>query len=269
MKKLLIGLLLSATTFAEFSLSGIPYVAPGTNGNCLVSNGSIWTSTTCGGGGGISALGAIGSSPNANGATISGGTTLNLEPASASFGGVVTTAAQDFAGNKTFSGFVTQGTATNFVRLYSGGGVAAVRMNSATTRYTDWYRFTDNFQYLADDTNGDRIGFGMNGNVVAMQIYGASGRHVKWVTDGSGGLGSGAASERPDHAYIKTRVGIGLSTTQEASAQLQGDSTTQGWLPPRMTSTQRDAITPAAGLIIYNTTTSKHEGYNGTWNAFY
>jgi hypothetical protein len=49
------------------------------------------------------------------------------------------------------------------------------------------------------------------------------------------------------------------------------NSTTQGFLPPRMTTTERNAIaTPAAGLIVYNTTDNKHYGYNGTtWNAFY
>jgi hypothetical protein len=50
-----------------------------------------------GGGSGVTTMAAIGASPNANGATISG-TTLNLQPASASFGGVVTTLAQTFAG---------------------------------------------------------------------------------------------------------------------------------------------------------------------------
>ena len=55
------------------------------------------------------------------------------------------------------------------------------------------------------------------------------------------------------------------STTLDASAKLQVDSTTQGFLPPRMTTTQRDAIaTPAAGLMIYNTTTNKAQCYNGT-----
>lgn len=53
--------------------------------------------------GGVLSLSAIGSSPNANGGTITG-TVLNLEPASASFGGVVTTGTQTFAGDKTFTG---------------------------------------------------------------------------------------------------------------------------------------------------------------------
>ena len=61
------------------------------------------------------------------------------------------------------------------------------------------------------------------------------------------------------------------SQTVNTSAQLQVDSTTRGFLPPRMTTTQRNAIaTPAAGLIVYDTTDNKHYGYNGTtWNAFY
>jgi len=48
-------------------------------------------------------LGAVGSAPNANGATLSG-QSLNLEPASASYPGVVTTGTQTIAGAKTFSG---------------------------------------------------------------------------------------------------------------------------------------------------------------------
>lgn len=51
---------------------------------------------------GVDTLAAIGASANANGATLAS-TTLNLEPASASFGGVVTTGAQTIAGVKTFN----------------------------------------------------------------------------------------------------------------------------------------------------------------------
>lgn len=67
----------------------------------------------------IGALGAIGASPNANAATISGAT-LNLEPASASFGGVVTTGTQTFAGAKTFTGTIS--VADNSALLTSTGG---------------------------------------------------------------------------------------------------------------------------------------------------
>ena len=59
-----------------------------------------WTVT-----GGVSTMGAIGSTPNANGATITG-TTLVLQPANASFGGIITTSAQTIAGLKTFTSHI-------------------------------------------------------------------------------------------------------------------------------------------------------------------
>lgn len=63
---------------------------------------------------------------------------------------------------------------------------------------------------------------------------------------------------------IQAQVGIGTATP-DASAQLDVSSTTKGFLPPCMTSTQRDAIaSPAAGLIIYNTTINAFQVYNGT-----
>lgn len=51
---------------------------------------------------------AIGSAPNASGLTLSA-QQLNLQPANDSFGGVVTTGAQTFAGAKTFSDVLTTG----------------------------------------------------------------------------------------------------------------------------------------------------------------
>jgi hypothetical protein len=48
-------------------------------------------------------------------------------------------------------------------------------------------------------------------------------------------------------------VGIG-TTSPDASALLDVSSTTQGFLPPRMTTSERDAISsPASGLMIWNT----------------
>ena len=59
-----------------------------------------------------------------------------------------------------------------------------------------------------------------------------------------------------------------LATTVSSSAILQVDSTVQGFLPPRMTTTQKNAIaTPAAGLMVYDTDLSKVNFYNGaSWN---
>lgn len=59
-------------------------------------------------------------------------------------------------------------------------------------------------------------------------------------------------------------VGVGTSTIN-ASAILQADSTIKGFLPPRMTNAQMVAIaTPAAGLVVYDTTNNKLNVYDGT-----
>jgi hypothetical protein len=61
--------------------------------------------------------------------------------------------------------------------------------------------------------------------------------------------------------FAFTQVGIGTSTPN-ASAQLDVTSTSKGFLPPRMTSAQRDAIaSPAEGLLIFNTTNKSIEVY--------
>jgi hypothetical protein len=50
-----------------------------------------------------------------------------------------------------------------------------------------------------------------------------------------------------------------------ASVVLECRSTTQGFLPPRMTTTQKNAIaTPATGLMVYDTTLNLISVYNGT-----
>lgn len=65
-------------------------------------------------------------------------------------------------------------------------------------------------------------------------------------------------------------IGIGTSAPI-ANAILDVSSTSKAFYPPRMTTTQRDAMTGVqAGALIFNTTTNKHEGYDGTsWNALY
>ena len=57
----------------------------------------------------------------------------------------------------------------------------------------------------------------------------------------------------------------GGTFTDVASSILTLASTTKGFLPPRMTTTQKNAIaTPATGLMVYDTTLNLISVYNGT-----
>jgi hypothetical protein len=62
----------------------------------------------------------------------------------------------------------------------------------------------------------------------------------------------------------------GGTFTDNASALIQMNSTTKGFLPPRLTTTQKNAISsPAAGLQVYDTTLNQMSYYNGTtWINF-
>ena len=71
-------------------------------------------------------------------------------------------------------------------------------------------------------------------------------------------------------ATMAQSVGINADgSTADASAMLDVSSTTKGFLPPRMTTTERNAIgTPATGLVIFNTTTNVLEVKSSTgWTS--
>ncbi len=71
--------------------------------------------------------------------------------------------------------------------------------------------------------------------------------------------------------YVSATGALGIGTSSPAaSALLDLTSTTTGFLPPRMTTTQMNAIaSPAAGLTVYNSTDGAIEYYDGTawWEA--
>ena len=57
-----------------------------------------------------------------------------------------------------------------------------------------------------------------------------------------------------------------LTVTGDAavSGSLTVTTTTGAVTLPRMTTTQRNALTAAAGMMIYNTSTNKFQGYDGS-----
>ena len=105
-----------------------------------------------------------------------------------------------------------------------------------------------------DGATANKFAGNANGTFIATNRTSGSASHIDCQNNGVS-------------VFEVTDSGVGTFNTSspDVSAQLQVDSTTKGFLMPRMTTTQRDAIaTPATGLSIYNTTTNSVNYYNGT-----
>ena len=90
--------------------------------------------------------------------------------------------------------------------------------------------------------------------------FGANASEVFFNAQG-GALSFVAGNTQAFYVFSSTRnvtIQNGGTYTDIASSQLSVNSTTRGFLPPRMTTTQKNAIaTPAAGLVVYDTTLGK------------
>jgi hypothetical protein len=120
--------------------------------------------------------------------------------------------------------------------------------------------------------------------------YGSGLANSNALTSGSGSTGgfSIVVDAQNTHLFFKTNTTPGGSAstkmqmfssgnvliqdagtfTEISSSRLSVNSTTQGFLPPRMTTTQKNAIgTPAAGLMVYDTTLNKLCVYTTAWET--
>jgi hypothetical protein len=70
--------------------------------------------------------------------------------------------------------------------------------------------------------------------------------------------GTISAAQQANDVVVTSTGAMGIGTAApDASSSLEVNTTTKGFLPPRMNNTQRDAISlPATGLIIYSTTSN-------------
>lgn len=71
-------------------------------------------------------------------------------------------------------------------------------------------------------------------------------------------------------SYINNGGNVGIGTASpNVNAILDVTSTTKAFMPPRMTTTQRDAVSsPTAGMVVYNSTTNVLNFHNGSgWGA--
>jgi hypothetical protein len=190
--------------------------------------------------------------------SINGSNVISMPKASATDSGFVNTTAQTFAGDKTLSGNT------------SIGGTLGV--TGATTLST-----------LASGASTDSIVtvVGSTGLLKKRSLTDVLAAVTGWSTSGNSISGTNFIGATSNNSFrIRTNniermvvdsngvAGIGI-TAPNTSSILDITSTTKGLLIPRMTTTQRNAIsTPATGLEIYNTTTNAFNHYNGSaWSA--
>ncbi len=108
-----------------------PVLATLTQGtNITITNGAGTIQLDVASGAGLS-LAAFGSTPNANGLTLSTGV-LNMQPADGTFPGGVSTTTQNFAGAKVFN---TSAASAAFLSISGGGGIATIQYPSSATSF--------------------------------------------------------------------------------------------------------------------------------------
>ena len=124
---------------------------------------------------------------------------------------------------------------------------------------------------INDNTANDmwrHIMFEVQGSAAAAITSGGSddSNTLYFATSLDGGYPDGNNADMVINA--SGNVGIGTNSPN-ASAILELSTTQRGLLPPRVTTTQRDAIcSPAEGLTVYNTTTDALNYYTGSaWSA--
>ena len=133
----------------------------------------------------------------------------------------------------------------------------------------------------ANYTNGDAAGAtlylqdsgsasGNGGQLLFGSGFGISAGIKSLVTNGTGPAGDLVFQTRTTTGNVteKMRINdvgnVGIGVTANASAILDVQSTTKGVRMPNMTTTQKNAIaSPAAGLMVFDTTLSKLSVYSG------
>jgi hypothetical protein len=205
------------------------------------------------------------------------------------------------------SGNLLIGSTNNFAKLYVGGITATASAQSfifsqpsITGALTDLYSFissivgnlavnvTNAYHFrasqsgLSTSTITNQFGFHAENSITgATNNYGfygnipsATGRWNLYMNGTAanymnGELLLGSTTNTGEKLQVTgTAVIKDITTSSVASALLQLSSTTKGFLPPRMTTTQKNAISsPAAGLVVYDTTLAKLCVYTTSWET--
>jgi hypothetical protein len=153
-------------------------------------------------------------------------------------------------------GIGTTTSVTNTSLVIGGADTQAIRISSATAAasyYTDFINYYNSSKSFEITSGGTSIFRSSQNGTISINI-GQSGSLNLDISNANGWIRFNNASAELIRILANGSFGVGTGASINASAKVQIDSTTSGFLPPRMTTTQKNAIgTPATGLIVYQT----------------
>lgn len=157
--------------------------------------------------------------------------------------------------------------ATQILRVVNntGGADAEINGNGYARIFFNDYSAGTNLKYYEmlnylTDFKISRLNDANNTRTERLTIFGATGN----VNIGTSNP-TDAGYKLDINGTTRVQGKLSVNTPSAASAVMEVTSTTQGFLSPRMTTTQKNAISsPAAGLVVYDTTLGALCTHNGT-----
>lgn len=149
--------------------------------------------------------------------------------------------------------------------LWVGNNLDIGSVTASLSTYVRAYRFNASDAHEFATTTYDAYYQGDTAwvNYATRAVFQLSGTEKVRIEEG---IAVGAGVADPGAGCIAAEVAVSIGTSPaDPSALLDCVSVTKGILVPRMTTTQRNAIaSPASSLLIFNTTTNRHEWYTGS-----
>jgi len=185
-----------------------------------------------------------------NGPTPSTGT-IHLRSSILNFSGGSTNSSTGMTVN---NGFTLSSSNNSQINITSTvGGVTALNLNragSAANWQIENFRITSGALEFKKDATG----------TAALMLFSSYNVGINQTVD------AGYKLDVNGTARVQNKLSVGTPT--QATAVMEVTSTTQGFLPPRMTTSEKNAIvTPATGLVIFDTDLAKLCVFATTWQT--